>query len=478
MGENVKIIIVGAGQVGKELIKRIKKEWYITIIDNDESKLKQIVEFLDSGALNRTVLIQGDGTSKLILKRAGLEDAKVFVACTGDDEANLEACRIAKEHNVPSIYAVSNHIDHDAWFEQEGIECINKAVATASLLERRISSGVVTATNIGLGKGEIVEVTILPTSMLVGYPVSKFTSRRWRIVAIFRNNKLLLPTKKTIIKPGDKVLIVGEPKILKHIVGLIRSGEAQFPIQFGAEEALLVKSDNHINMRTVKDGTFMAKSTKINSVSIFTCFPEFSNIKHIFETEAPDQTIKVEQLKLCEKEFAEKVKDDDIGIIILPDLYKEWPLYFGIKTLPVEIAEETLSPVLIGRGTTPYKKILVPVSGSFNGYRALEIGIEIALQIEAEISAVYVTTDASLEEEKIKIIQDKITKFSSLYKQEINLIVKEGNPISEVAKLSKKFDLVILGARKGKKTNWFNPYPPYHMLHRTKCSTLLTCVGE
>ena len=475
----MKIIIVGAGQVGKELVKRVKKEWEITIIDNDENKLKQIIELLDSGALNRTTLIQGDGTSKLILKRAGLKDTKVFVACTGDDEANLEACRIAKEENVPSIFAVSNHIDHDKWFEKEGIECINKAVATASLLERRISSGVVTATNIGLGKGEIVEVTILPTSMLVGYPVTKFSSRRWKIAAIYRDNKLLLPSKKTIIKPGDKVLIIGEPKILKHIVGLIRSGEAQFPAQFGSEEIVLLKEDNHQNMVAIKDATFMGKNTKINLIAVYTCFnEEKEHLKQIFSTEAPDQTLKIEQLKLCEKEFIEKAKDEDVGIIVLPDIYKEFPLFFGKRSYPIEVAEETVTPVLIGRGTTPYKKILVPVSGSFNGYRALEIGIEISLQIEAEISVVYVTADRVADEEKIRIISDKIIKFANLYKQDIKFILKEGNPVTEVAKLSKKFDLVIIGARKGKKSNWFNPYPPYHMVHRTKCSTLLTCVGE
>ena len=468
----MKLILVGAGEVGRELIKRLQKEWSITVIDEDPEKLKKIINLLDSESLNRTVLLQGDGTSKLMLEKAGIEEANAFVACTGDDEVNLVACRIAKEFDVPSIFAVSNSTEKDELYEKEGIDYVDKAVATASLLERQIESGIVSPSNIGLGKGEIIEVTVMPTSIIAGYPVGKFSSRRWKIVAIFRGDKLILPKPKTIVKPGDKVLIVGEPKILKYIAGLIRSGEPQFPLQFGIEEVVFLTEER---TEVLKDALFFLEKTRLQKVSVYTCFKPSTSLKESFNFEG--KTVKtIKELKNCEKEFLENLKDENFGLIVLEDKYKELPLFFGIKTLPIIVADQTLSPVMIARGTTPVEKILVPVSGSFSSFRALEAGIEMALMWNCELIALYVSISEN--NSKVQKLRERIAKFSNMYKVPIEFKVRIGNPVSEFAKESKNVNLAVIGARKGRKTSWFNPYPPYHMIHRAKCSSILITVGE
>ncbi len=466
------MIIVGAGEVGRELIKRLQKEWKIVVIDQDERKLHKVVELLNSESLNRVVLLQGDGTSKLLLKKAGIEDATAFTACTGDDEVNLEACRIAKELGVPTIFAVSNSTENDEKYEKEGINYVNKAIATASLLERQIESGVVTPTNIGLGQGEIIEVSVMPTSILAGYPVGKFTSRRWRIVAIFRGDKLILPRPKTVIKPGDRILIVGDPKILKYIAGLIKSGEPQFPLQFGIEEVIFLPE---FSRETIQDAKFFYENTKLSKVSFYTCKEINKTFVAGFE-EIKKGEVKIKELKNCEKEFFENIKEENFGLIVMPDRYMEFPLFFGIKTFPIVIGEETLSPVAVARGTTPVERIIVPVSGSFSGIRALEVGIELSLMLNASLTAIYISPFEN--DSRAENLREKITRFSTMYKVPIEFTVRFGNPVREFAEESKKYNLAVIGARKGRKTNWFNPYPPYHMLHRAKCTSILICVGE
>ncbi len=468
----MKLIIVGAGEVGRELIKRLQKEWKLVVIDQDEEKLQKVVELLNSESLNRVVLLQGDGTSKLLLKKAGVEDATAFTACTGDDEVNLEACRIAKEFGVPTIFAVSNSTENDEKYEREGINYVNKAVATASLLERQIESGIVSPTNIGLGQGEIIEVSVMPTSILAGYPVGKFTSRRWRIVAIFRGDKLILPRPKTVIKPGDRILIVGDPKILKYIAGLIKSGEPQFPLQFGTEEVVFLPEHSE---KAVKDAKFFYENTKLSKVSFYTCRDRKDLLIRSFE-EIKKGDVSVKELKNCEKEFFENIKEENFGLIVMPDKYRELPLFLGIKTFPVVVGEETLSPVAVARGTTPVERILVPVSGSFSGIRALEVGIELSLMLNASLTALYVSPFEN--NKKTESLRERITKLSTMYKVPIEFKVRVGNPIREFADESKGYNLSVIGARKGRKTSWFNPYPPYHMLHRSKCTSILVCVGE
>lgn len=474
----MKLIIVGAGEVGRELIKRLQKEWRLVVIDQDEEKLQKVVELLNSESLNRVVLLQGDGTSKLLLKKAGIEEATAFTACTGDDEVNLEACRLAKEFGVPTIYAVSNSTENDEKYEKAGINYVNKAIATASLLERQIESGVVTPTNIGLGQGEIVEVSIMPTSILAGYPVGKFTSRRWRIVAIFRGDKLILPRPKTVIKPGDRILIVGDPKILKYITGLIKSGEPQFPLQFGTEEVIFLPE---LSEKVLKDAKFFYQNTKLSKVSFYTCKDTKGLLTHSFEEikkseEIKKEDIKVKRLKNCEKEFLQEIEDENFGLIVMPDKYKEFPLFLGMKTLPIIVGEETLSPVAVARGTTPVEKILVPVSGSFSSIRALEVGIELSLMLGAQLTTLYVSPFEN--SNKVETLREKTTKLSTMYKVPIEFKVRVGNPVREFADESKDYNLAVIGARNGRKTNWFNPYPPYHMLHRAKCTSILICVGE
>jgi Trk K+ transport system NAD-binding subunit len=469
----MKLIIVGAGEVGRELLKRLQKSWEIVVIDQDESKLKKLVELLNSESMNRVILLQGDGTSKLMLKKAKIEEATAFTACTGDDEVNLEACRLAKEFDVPTIYAVSNSTESDKLYEKEGINYINKAVATASLLERQIESGVVAPTNIGLGQGEIIEVTVMPTSIIAGYPVGKFSSRRWRIVAIFRGDRLILPKPRTVVKPGDRVLIVGDPKILKYIAGLIKSGEPQFPLQFGVEELVFLPDGRE--EKTVKDAKFFYENTKLQKLSIYYCQSLDKTLVELFSQNKKGE-VKSRKLKLCEKDFFNEVKGENFGLIVMPDKYREFPLNLGIKTLPVLIAEETLSPVMVARGTTPVEKILVPVSGSFSSLRALEVGIELSIMLNAKLSALYVASSES--DEKANQLRERITKVSHMYKTPIEFIKRVGNPVREFSKESKGFNLAVIGARKGRKVNWFSPYPPYFMLHRAKCTSILICVGE
>ena len=468
----MKLIIVGAGEVGRELIKRLQKEWQLIVIDLDEEKLRKIVELLNSESFNRVKLIQGDGTSRLLLKKLKVDEATAFVACTGDDEVNLEACKIAKEFNVPTIYAVSNSTEHDELYEREGINYVNKAVATASLLERQIELGVISPTNIGLGQGEIIEVSVTPTSIIAGYPVGKFSSRRWRIVAIFRGDKLILPKAKTVIKPGDRVLIVGDPRILKYIAGLIKSGEPQFPLQFGTEEVVFLSKKSE---ELLKDAKFFLEKTKVSKLTIQSCVEVESSILERFK-ETGKGEVRFKKLKECEKEFYENIKGENFGIILMPPKYGEFPLLLGIKTFPVLVAEETLSPVVLSRGTTPAERILVPVSGSFSSLRALEIGIELSLMTGAKLTALYISP--SQENGKTEKLRERIVKISSMYKIPIEFKVRYGNPINEFSKESEHYNLSVIGSRKGRRTNWFNPYPPYHMLHRSKCTSMLICVGE
>jgi Trk K+ transport system NAD-binding subunit len=96
----VKVIIVGAHGEAKELINRISTGWNVSVIDMDQDKLRNFNP-------NRQIeKYQGDGTSTLVLKKAGIETASALITLTLDDEVNIEILKIAKSHKISTF--VSN----------------------------------------------------------------------------------------------------------------------------------------------------------------------------------------------------------------------------------------------------------------------------------------------------------------------------------------------------------------------------------
>ena len=100
----MKVIIVGAHGEARQLINRISTGWTISVIDMDQEKLRNFNP-------NRQIeKYQGDGTSTLVLKKAGIENASALVTLTNDDEVNLEILKIAKQNN---IYRLSSIVNED-----------------------------------------------------------------------------------------------------------------------------------------------------------------------------------------------------------------------------------------------------------------------------------------------------------------------------------------------------------------------------
>mgnify|MGYP000879166999 CR=1 FL=1 len=105
----MKIIILGAGQVGGTLAEHLAIEQNdITVVDSNAEKLRALQDRLDI----RTVF--GHASHPSTLYHAGAEDADMLIAVTNSDEINMMACQVAHTvyHTPTTIHAPSEHI---AW---------------------------------------------------------------------------------------------------------------------------------------------------------------------------------------------------------------------------------------------------------------------------------------------------------------------------------------------------------------------------
>ncbi len=96
------------------------------------------------------------------------------------------------------------------------------------------------AQNVGLAEGEIMEVAVPFGSSFAYRHIGSISQVKWRIVALYRNAKQILPTAATMIKPQDTILIVGKPNILNNIYLRVINKEGLFPEPFGKNLYLIL----------------------------------------------------------------------------------------------------------------------------------------------------------------------------------------------------------------------------------------------
>ena len=125
----MKVIIVGAHGEAKELINRISTGWSVSVIDMDQDKLRNFNP-------NRQIeKYQGDGTSTLVLKKAGIESASALITLTLSDEVNLEILKLAKSHKISRLSSVLNEEQNEKNYKDLDVELVDPDILLARRFE-------------------------------------------------------------------------------------------------------------------------------------------------------------------------------------------------------------------------------------------------------------------------------------------------------------------------------------------------------
>ncbi len=203
------VMIVGGGKTGSQLASGLLKEGYqVKIIDDRQ----MVIERLQT-ELPPEVVVRGDGSSPDLLEAAGIQQANVLAAVTGDDEANLVICTLARfEFNVPRVIARVNN-PKNAWlFNAEmGVDvALNQADILAHLIAEEMSLGdMMTLLKLRKGEYSVVEEKVHPTSLASGMKLSDLSIPSECVVAaIIRKGKLMIPHGDTVLLPADEILAV------------------------------------------------------------------------------------------------------------------------------------------------------------------------------------------------------------------------------------------------------------------------------
>jgi len=209
----LKIIIVGAGEVGFHIAQKLSEENQdVFLIDKDPEKIRRITENLDVQAL------LGSGTSPEMLKTSGIKDADMLVAATDSDEVNLIACLFARHLN-PYILKVARvrsqeYLKEKDLFSQDilGIDQIinPESVMVDTIRNLMLVPGASDVIDFVGGRVKLIGITVKPDSPLAGRQLLSFKGFEGKILvgAIVRGEQVFIPHGEDTIHPSDLIYLV------------------------------------------------------------------------------------------------------------------------------------------------------------------------------------------------------------------------------------------------------------------------------
>ena len=156
----------------------------------------------------------------------------VFIILDSADETGESLKNIRMVDEKIRVYLL-DHWDAFDESDESYTQVFNINQLIANRLFDHLPNVPLVAQNVGLSEGEIMEVAVPFGSSFAYRHIGSISQVKWRIVALYRNAKLVLPTSATMIKPQDTILIVGKPNILNNIYLRIINKEGLFPEPFG-----------------------------------------------------------------------------------------------------------------------------------------------------------------------------------------------------------------------------------------------------
>ena len=225
----MKIIILGAGQVGSSVAANLASEANdITIVDVDTKLLHELQDRLDI----RTVV--GQASHPDILARAGAEDADMVLAVTNSDETNMVACQVAHSlFRTPTKIArvrAREYLYHPQLFGHGAIPVdvmISPEQVVIEYMKRLITHpGALQVLDFADGLVQLVAVKAYNDGPLVGQELRKIRDHMpnvdTRVAAIFRRGTPIMPEGETVIEVDDEVFFIAATKDIRKVMGELR----------------------------------------------------------------------------------------------------------------------------------------------------------------------------------------------------------------------------------------------------------------
>lgn len=211
------VFIVGGGEIGLELSRALEQQKIaVKLFEKDLKRCDYL-----SRELEHTVVIHADGTSQEVLLETNAEGIDAFVSLTGDEDANLIACLLARRMRVEKVIPLVTSMNYIELAQRLGINTtVNPRIKAAdALLEFIRKGGVHSVRTLGENKVEVIELEVADDSDYIGQTLGEIKlPRGCQIGAIARQDKeVLIPDATTEIKSQDTLVIFSQIEAIREL---------------------------------------------------------------------------------------------------------------------------------------------------------------------------------------------------------------------------------------------------------------------
>ena len=249
----MKIIILGANQVGSSLAETLANEANdITVVDTDMNRLRELKDRIDIGT------VTGMASHPDVLERAGGKDADMLIAVTESDEINMVACRVAYTlfHTPKKICRLrsTSYLSADKLFGKHGIAVdvvISPELIVSDYISRLIDlPGSLQVLDFADGKVQLVAVKAHYGGPLVGQEIrllrQHMPSIETRVAAIFRRDRPIIPEGSTVIEADDEVFFIAAKNDIRAVISELRRMDKPY-------RRVMIAGGGNIGLRLAED---------------------------------------------------------------------------------------------------------------------------------------------------------------------------------------------------------------------------------
>ncbi len=418
-----KILIISDSEIGHHFIERVIDTY---TSDNIYYVVQMKAGEYENANPARFKFYEFDPTSLYKLSNLlKMEFVQVLIAMDNlsDVENTIKNIRAIKKQIriiVLDQWNIKNHDSNVVYVKQHEI--------MASRLLDYLPNVPVIAQNVGIGEGEIMEVLVPFGSSFVYRHIGVIEQNRWRIVAIYRNRELLMPSRRRMIHPNDLLLLVGEPAVLKSVYRAIKRELGQFPEPFGSNLHLYIDMDKE-DISNVEDlvrrALFIHKNFK-HKLYIKVYNPsDIDILRHIKDLRSDTVNVEINYKKSAIEEiFHADVRKYHIGLVIVSkDLFRDYEtrcMLYDAHVPVLKIANRSFSKLKDALAILTENRDLEKVSTTI-----FDISSQMGFNLELFN---YVNEKDEYKEQVIEHFNNLATIFS----KSIKITESESNPIREL----------------------------------------------
>jgi trk system potassium uptake protein TrkA len=219
-GATLNVLVVGAGKVGWNLTRElVQKGHNVKLIEQDRERFMVVEQELEHRVL------YGDASELWVLERAGIAEAQMVIAVTGDDEDNLLICQVARDkYEIDRVIARCNNPRNRQHFELLDIKpYVSATDLILNLIEHEVPRyGLIHLLDLPGQRLEIIEMSLGADSAVVGRRVDQLEMPRGSLlISVLREGRGFVPTADTELRAGDDVLAVLDPELEAEVTAYL-----------------------------------------------------------------------------------------------------------------------------------------------------------------------------------------------------------------------------------------------------------------